>query len=267
MLRSRTCAMAVSSVLVAASGALANDPWERLGDDFNSSPNVLRHAVAQEGHDLEGTPANPDVDWMRIVTKERHSYEARVSGSYWDEACGTPPCPRFERTSVGGTVLMVGTVSNEDVDLGTYSAGSTIRWIATTGGEEYLRATGDLLVALDEGDRYDVVFYDTTLFVPRWNNSATQTTVLLLQNATNITVTGTITFHTLAGTALGTAAVSVPPLGLQVLPTASVPGLAGQSGSAEIAQLGGYGALTGKAVALEPATGFTFDTSILALPR
>jgi hypothetical protein len=46
-----------------------------------------------------------------------------------------------------------------------------------------------------------------------------------------------------------------------------VPGLAGQSGAAEIAQMGGYGALTGKAVALEPATGFTFDTSIVALPR
>ena len=67
--------------------------------------------------------------------------------------------------------------------------------------------------------------------------------------------------------ASGTTSVSVPPLGLQVLPTATVPGLAGQSGSAEIAQMGGYGALVGKAVALEPATGFTFDTSIQALPR
>ena len=88
-----------------------------------------------------------------------------------------------------------------------------------------------------------------------------------MQNATNTAVTGTITFHSAVGVVLGTAAVSQPPLGLQVLPTAAVPGLSGQSGSAEIAQLGGYGALVGKAVALEPATGFTFDTSIVALPR
>jgi hypothetical protein len=221
----------------------------------------------QEGHDLQGTAASPDVDWMRIMTKPGHSYEARVTGLYWDDTCGSPPCPRFERTTTTGTVLGTGAPSNEDIDVGAWSLGSTIRWIATTGGEERLRATGDLFVALDAGDRYDVGFYDTTLFVPRWNNAATQTTILLLQNATNVGVTGTITFHSAAGAVLGTAAVSVPPLGLQVLPTTSVPGLAGQSGSAEIAQLGGYGALTGKAVALEPATGFTFDTSILALPR
>jgi hypothetical protein len=204
---------------------------------------------------------------MRIVTKERHSYEARVTGLYWDDLCGTLPCPLFHRTTPAGTVLQTGRPSNEDVDLGVSSHGSTLRWIATTGGEERLRTTGDQFLAHDEGDRYDIIFYDTTLFVPRWNNSATQTTVLLLQNATNITVTGTVTFHSAAGAVLGTAAVDVPARGLQVLQTATVPGLAGQSGSAEIAQLGGYGALTGKAVALEPATGFTFDTSIVALPR
>jgi hypothetical protein len=267
MLRSWTCAIAVTGLLAAAASALADDAWELTNDDTANTVNALRHAVPQEGHDLEGTAANPDVDWMRIMTKERHSYEARVSGLYWEIACGLPPCPRFERTTPSGTVLTAGTVSNEDVSLGSYSVGSTMRWIATTGGEERLRATGDMLHALDDGDRYDVVFYDTTLFVPRWNNTATQTTVLLLQNATNIPVIGTITFHSAAGAVLGTAAVEVPPLGLQVLPTASVPGLAGQSGAAEIAQMGGYGALTGKAVALEPATGFTFDTSIVALPR
>jgi hypothetical protein len=267
MLRSRTCAMAAAGLLAAAGSALASDPWELLSDGAPNTLNVLRHAVAQEGHDLQGTAANPDVDYLRIVTKERHSYEARVTGLYWDDACGSAPCPRFQRTTTTGSVLGTGAPSNEDVDRGSSSLGSTIRWIATAGGEERLRATGDLFVALDEGDRYDVVFYDTTLFVPRWNNTATQTTVLLLQNATNIAVTGTVTFHSAAGAVLGTAAVSVPARGLQVLPTATVPGLAGQSGSAEIAQMGGYGALTGKAVALEPATGFTFDTSIVALPR
>jgi hypothetical protein len=59
----------------------------------------------------------------------------------------------------------------------------------------------------------------------------------------------------------------VPQHGLQVIQTASVAGLAGQSGSAQIAQMGGYAALVGKAVALEPGTGFTFDTAIVPMSR
>jgi hypothetical protein len=103
--------------------------------------------------------------------------------------------------------------------------------------------------------------------VPRWNNTATQTTIVFLQNTTNVTVTGSVYFHDAAGALLATVPVSVPQHGLQVIPTASVAGLSGQSGSAQVAQLGGYAALVGKAVALEPATGFTFDTAILPLSR
>jgi hypothetical protein len=48
---------------------------------------------------------------------------------------------------------------------------------------------------------------------------------------------------------------------------ATIPVLLGQSGSVTIAQLGGYGALAGKGVALEPSTGFTFDAAFTPLPR
>jgi hypothetical protein len=41
----------------------------------------------------------------------------------------------------------------------------------------------------------------------------------------------------------------------------------GKSGSAAIAHTGGYGALNGKGVALESATGFTFDTALTPIPR
>ncbi len=267
MLRSRTCAMAVSAFLVTASAARAVDPWEASNDDVVTTTNALRHGVVQEGHDLEGTAASPDVDWMRIMTKPGHSYEARVTGHQWDDGCGGAPCPRFQRTTATGTVLATGVASNDDIDRGQNTLGSTIRWIATTGGEERLRATGDLWIPLDLGDRYDVAFYDTTLFVPRWNNTATQATVMVLQNTTSVAVTGFVYFHGTSGALLATAGVNVPAYGVQVLATASIPGLAGQSGAAQIAHLGGYGALTGKAVALEAATGFTFDTQITPVPR
>ena len=72
--------------------------------------------------------------------------------------------------------------------------------------------------------------FDTTLFLPRWNSTASQTTILILQNTTNATVTGSVYFYDGAGALLATEAVSVPEHGVQLLSTASVPALAGQLG-------------------------------------
>jgi hypothetical protein len=52
-----------------------------------------------------------------------------------------------------------------------------------------------------------------------------------------------------------------------VVSTVSLPALIGQAGSIRVAHDGRYGDLTGKAVALEPATGFTFDTPVVPRPR
>ena len=41
----------------------------------------------------------------------------------------------------------------------------------------------------------------------------------------------------------------------------------GASGSITVAHSGSYGQLTGKAVAVEPATGFTFDTELVSRLR
>jgi hypothetical protein len=250
--------------LACAGAATAHDRWELGGlDDGATSVNILRHADVQFGHDLEPpAPGTPDADWMRVVTKTRHSYEARVSGQYWR---GTSDGPDFDRVNAAGAVLTPGVRSEEDVDGGEDSLGRTVRWIPAAGSAEYLRARG--FVGFSGLETYDVVFLDTTLFVPRWNNTATQTTVVVLQNTTSVTVTGFVYFHSAAGALLATANVSVPSYGVQLIATASISALAGQSGSAQIAQLGGYGALAGKAVALESASGFTFDTPIGPVPR
>jgi hypothetical protein len=47
-----------------------------------------------------------------------------------------------------------------------------------------------------------------------------------------------------------------------VVNTSGLSGLAGQAGSITVRHDGPYGALQGKAVAVEPATGFTFDTPL-----
>ena len=48
-----------------------------------------------------------------------------------------------------------------------------------------------------------------------------------------------------------------------MLNTASLAALAGMSGTITIAHDGRYGDLAGKSVALEPATGFSFDSPMM----
>jgi len=46
-----------------------------------------------------------------------------------------------------------------------------------------------------------------------------------------------------------------------------VAGVAGQGGTITLSHDGPYAMLAGKAVAVEPATGFTFDTPLVPRPR
>ena len=61
--------------------------------------------------------------------------------------------------------------------------------------------------------------------------------------------------------------VTIPQNGQSILSTASIPALAGQSGHAHVVHTAGYGGLSGKAVALEPSTGFTFDTAMIPISQ
>jgi hypothetical protein len=51
------------------------------------------------------------------------------------------------------------------------------------------------------------------------------------------------------------------------LNAAAVPGLAGKVGPITVSHDGRYGDLTDKTVALEPATGFSFGSPMIARPR
>jgi urease beta subunit len=201
---------------------------------------------------------------MVVRSKTRHSYEARVSSGtvIWNrDTCVV--CALFDRVSFLGTVLTPGVPDGATT---TYNAGTlAVRWIAGAGGNEFLRVDGRTTHAAI--DTYDLELYDTTYFLPRFNNSSSQVTVLVVQNTTDAPVTGEIHFYDAGGALLSTQALSLAGHGVQILNSAAVPALAGQSGSVTIAHLGGYGALAGKGVALEPATGFTFDTALTPLPR
>jgi hypothetical protein len=109
--------------------------------------------------------------------------------------------------------------------------------------------------------------YETSYGISRFNNTNGQSTILLIQNPAAYPISGTIYFWSAAGAQLGTSPFSLAPKQLLSLSLPSVPAVATESGSMTVIHDGRYGDLVGKAVALEPATGFAFDTLMEPRPR
>jgi len=255
----------VCAVLVGGSAAplAAIDRWETVslvapvGDDDSTTINEPRHGSVQVGHDFDSTS---DQDWVKVAAKSRRSYEARVwSGSVpWNSvACPPGVCGSFDMVDPGGVVLLAGTSD------GIPSGSSSVRWVSSGDQTTRLRALSTTGLT---GQTYDLAVYDTTYFLSRFNNSGSQATVVIVQNTRPVAVLGNIDFFNGAGTHLHSQSFSLPANGTFVFVSTSVAALQNVSGSATVAHDGGYGGLTGKGVALEPATGFTFDTALSPLP-
>lgn len=241
----------------------ANDVFDNASDEDDSSltDTVLTHGVLQH-HDLQGTAAAPDQDWFQVPVVPRHSYEGRMSSqSGLLDTTEAAAAAQFDRVDAGGSVLTSG------VEPDAITGDVVVRWSSFADEVDFLRVRGRTDADLTETSFYDIQLLDTTVSVARFNNSATQLTVFLIQNTTNRPVTGQIFFYLPDGNLQAAQPLNLPASGGQVLNTATAPGLQGFSGVAQIAHDGPYGAVTGKAVALEPATGFTFDTPFVSLPH
>ena len=198
----------------------------------------------------------------------RSSYEAVIdSTSGGLDMFGLANFQRLDST--GASVLQTSEYANVGGPGGGYSV--ALRWQHLGGAidKQYLRVFGGCNIACGPNDQYHIRFYDTTVAIPRFNNFGGQITVLLIQNPTGWTRTidGTIYFWSAAGTLLGNMGFSLPPKETLVLNTTTVPGVAGISGTITVAHDGGYGNLAMKSVALEPSTGFSFDSPGLYKPR
>jgi hypothetical protein len=115
-------------------------------------------------------------------------------------------------------------------------------------------------------DVYRLRFYDTTYSIPRFNNNGSQATVLLLQNPGIAPVTVAAHFWSTSGALLYRHDAVIPPRALSIFVTTSVRDLVGRSGSITVSNDGPYGALTGKSVAVEPSSGFAFDSPMVPRP-
>jgi Calx-beta domain len=149
----------------------------------------------------------------------------------------------------------------------------TLSWIDAylpyAGDEQYLRVTS-AGCSRDCGpdDVYRLRTYETTLRSPRFNCVGGQATVLVLQNTATAPVVAIVTGWDGSGSwSFSLPTSTLEPHGLATIPLCTTDEAAGKSGSLTVAHDGGYGQLVGKVVAVDPATGASFDTPLTARPR
>jgi hypothetical protein len=218
----------------------------------------LRHGTRITG-DLAAGPN--DTDDYAISQKPFSSYEVVV-----DAASGDISPVNLDRRADAGTTI----VQNSQPISGNNTARS-LRWAndtsSTVDTQTVRVASGGCTTDCGADDTYRLRAYETTGAVPRFNNSGTQITVLLLQNPTDYAISANVYFWDSLGTQLHVEPVNIAPKNLLVLNTASIVAVNGQSGAVTVTHNGRFGDLAGKTVALEPATGFSFDSPMLTRTR
>jgi hypothetical protein len=256
-------AWAVARALVAAAGlgaaAAARGADNFEPDDDVTTGNALFHG-SEQVHTMH-SPFGVDQDWYAVTSQPFSSHQVVVHGLTGDldltstgvqlmNAAGTA-------VAQSALVLESGGVLSLQWHVGLLSAPVT-NFVRVHGPSCGLQCTDD--------DSYRISVYDSTYTVPRVNNSGTQATVLLVQNATDRNCDAAHHYFAADGTYV--ASGPLIPLGahaLAVVPTAAT--FPGQSGSIRVTHTCGYGGLSGKAVSLESATGFTFDTPLVQRPH
>ena len=223
----------------------------------------LSHGT-DELYDLAALPGPvADEDVFRIDQKPYSSYEVVVDATSGDIGAGSGPL--LQRLGPDGT-----TVLQDSLPIGVGPSRS-LRWRNTSASaveSETIRVrSAGCGTDCGPDDVYRIRAYETTCSVPRFNNAGTQVTVLILQNPTSHPIAGEVYFQVSAGTLVATEAFSLGAKATLVLNSAGIPGANGVSGAITVAHDGGYGELAGKTVALEPATGFSFDSPLLPRPR
>jgi hypothetical protein len=234
---------------------LSADVWDVQSDNDNTAldtDNQLMHGSLQV-HDL-GALAGPvaDDDWYRIGQEPYSSYEVRLDQVSGDLA------PGLTLSRVGGDGTTVLQSSAGESSLGLSRA---LRFVNPTAAmvPEFIRVgTPACGTTCGADDTYRITAAETTIRVSRFNNAGTQVTVLLTQNATWTPINVTTYFWSTAGTLLATRTIALAAHNLDAFNSATVAN--GVGGHITIAHNGPHGGLNVKSVALEPSTGFSFDT-------
>jgi hypothetical protein len=238
-----------------ATGVIVND---------DIAPGVFSELVhgSSRTTDLGAVAGVADVDLYRIGQRPRSSYEVVVDATTGD--LGTPASPIvLERLAADLATLL-----QTSAPLGTGQS-RVLGWenpLPVPADTQVIRVrSGGCTTACDAADTYRIRAYETTGTISRFNNSGTQITVLVLQNGADTPVAGDVWYWNTSGGLAGSQFFSLAPRATLVVNTAATAPATG--GAITISHDGRYGQLSGKAVAVEPATGFTFDTPMTTRPR
>jgi hypothetical protein len=210
--------------------------------------------------DLRAQPGPAaDRDVYLLAQQPYSSYEVVVDGASGDLGAAGPLVERLNS---------VDAVLQPSSPVGTGS-GRALRWVngadQVVAGQRIAVSAPQCATACGADDVYRLRAYETTYAIPRFNNTGSQVTVLIVQNLTDRPVTGNVWFWAPSGVRLFTVDLTLAPHETSVVSTPSI--VPNESGSVTIGHDGGYGALAGKAVALEPATGFSFDSPLVPRAR
>ena len=242
--------------------ASAADRWEGDGGPWQGgfTENQMTPGSIQD-HDMEGT----DEDWVVLSQRPFSSYEIRVDGMS-DGLTNVPvDTLAVDLVESDGTLVATGYYMNPfGLDRRINFANDS----ATANNDQQIRVSSPACNPCSGPlSGYTIRLFDTTYNVARFNNSGTQTTVLILQNSLSSSVSATAHFFNPAGTLLASQGISLAAHGVSVLNTSTVPGAAGVAGSMIVTNSGGYGGLSGKTIALEPSTGFAFEALLTSRPQ
>lgn len=233
------------------------DVWDVQTENDNSasSDNELTHGSAQI-HDLGALAGNvADQDWYKVGMKRQTSFEIVLDATSGDIGFDASLIQRVDGT---GT-----TIQNSALITPGLGYSHSLRWANTTASTsiEFIRV-GPAVCGTSCGtdDVYHIRAVETTIGVARFNNAGSQITVLMSQNTTDVPINATYFYWSTAGALLQTGTLTLAPKALNVFNTSSFGTLAGVGGSITIAHDGPYGSLNVKSVAIEPSTGFSFDT-------
>lgn len=251
--------------MVGAAPVLADvwdlDPFNE--DDSADTDNQLIHG-ARQVHDLASQGGVADQDWYLFAKAPYSSYEALVEGLTGTLYAGTLPVNHI--ASNGVTVL--GSAQNGPGGLDTSRSLRIVNATAAA-ASDFIRVLGTATACgttCTTNDQYSIRFYETTASIPRYNQSGTQVTVVILQSLVDsYQIDGTVRYWSGVGTLVASTTFTVLPRNTITLTTPVAAN--GTSGAITIEHNAHFGDLQGKGVALEPATGFSFDSPLTYRPQ
>lgn len=248
------CLAASLAALVACAPlpALGVDAWDAATVKDNTAASTRNELSRGEWqtHDLEAIAAVADEDWFVIAVTPFRTHQVAVL-----QVTGDTPIDNSDFLELWDST---GTTLVQTASGGPGATDKVIRWAGDASTSYRIRVKGNTNSTANA--KYSIVYSETTLYCSRFNQSGTQASVVIIQNTTNSTCNMFISFLAENGSFIGGQNASALGAGMVVLPAASVTNVPGTKGSVQILPTCSPSALKAKVVAVEPATGFSFDS-------